>query len=304
MASTYLKLFGVVFFWGGTFVAGRWLAGSVSPYASAFFRFAVASLLLLALTWKTEKRLPRVNGRQLLVLAALGASGICAYNLFFFNGLALISAGRASLIIALNPVFITLLASVVHREPLPWSRGLGILLSVTGAIVVITRGHPAQILAGNVGRGELLIFGCVLSWTLYSVIGQTAMRGLSPLTAVCYSSLAGTVLLAIPAALHGAFREGLRIPPMGWISIGYLGLFGTVIGFYWYFQAIATIGPSRAGVFINFVPVNALLLSSLVLKEPLTASLLVGAPLVITGSWLANATGFRKNPSTPCKPTT
>ena len=74
-----------------------------------------------------------------------------------------------------------------------------------------------------------------------------------------------------------------------WCSIGYLGLFGTVVGFLWYFEGIQTIGPSRAAVFINFVPVNGVLLATLLLGEPLDISLLGGGLLVVLGAYLANA---------------
>ena len=288
MIYTYLRLFMVAFFWGGTFVAGRSLAGSVDPVSAAFFRFSIASVLLLAITWQREK-LPRISLQQLLVVTTLGATGIFAYNLFFFNGLTLIAAGRASLIIALNPVFITISSAFIHKEPLPARRIVGILLSVSGAIIVITRGTPWTIFAGGIGRGELLIFGCVLSWTLYSVIGKTAMRGLSPLVAVCYSSVAGTLLLLVIAIPNGSFAAALNYSPAAWLSIAYLGLFGTVVGFLWYFQGIKAIGASRAAVFINFVPVNGVLLATLLLGEPLTLSLLAGGALVVTGSYLANA---------------
>ncbi len=288
MSLTYLKLFAVAFFWGGTFVAGRYLGGIVQPYSSAFFRFAIASCCLLLILRRREGGLPRLAPRQLLTVVVLGATGIFGYNLFFFNGLTLIGAGRAALIIALNPVGITLAAALIHKEPLPPLRLLGILLSVCGAGWVITRGHPAAILAGGVGRGELFLFGCVLCWTLYSVLGKTAMRGLSPLAAVTWSALAGTALLAVPAALHGSFAEALRIPFLGWLSIAYLGVFGTVIGFLWYFEGIRAIGPSRAGVFINFVPVHGVLLATMLLGEPLSLTLVVGGALVVSGSWLAN----------------
>jgi len=128
LTLTYLKLFGVAFFWGGTFVAGRWLAGSVHPYSAAFFRFAIASAFLLLVTWRREGGLPRLTARQMLVVGALGATGIFAYNLFFFNGLSLIAASSAALIIALNPVFITLSSALIHKEPLPLRRMIGILL--------------------------------------------------------------------------------------------------------------------------------------------------------------------------------
>ena len=287
--KTYLKLFAVAFFWGGTFVAGRYLAGSAHPVSAAFFRFAIASVCLCLAVCLAEGRLPGLGIRQALAVAALGLTGVFAYNLFFFNGLAEIGAARAALIIALNPVSITLCSALIYREALPLSRLVGIPLSVFGALVVITRGAPQQILDGGIGRGELLIFGCVLSWTLYSVIGKTAMRGLSPLAAVCWSSIAGTLLLSGPAWLYGSLAEAARFSWDVWFSIGYLGLFGTVVGFLWYFQGIQSIGPSRAAVFINFVPVNGVLLATLLLDEPLDISLLGGGLLVVCGAYLANA---------------
>ncbi len=289
MLKTYLKLFAVAFFWGGTFVAGRFLAGNVQPVSSAFFRFLIASLLLLCAIWRLEGGLPRLRLRQIPGVVALGLTGIFAYNLFFFNGLTLIGAGRAALIIALNPVAITLCSALIYREALPLSRIIGIPLSVVGALVVITRGQPWLIFAGGVGRGELLIFGCVFSWTLYSIIGKNVMRGLSPLAAVCYSSLSGTLLLLIPALMYGSLTEALDFTWSIWLSIGYLGLFGTVIGFLWYFEGIQQIGPSRAAVFINFVPVNGVLLATLLLGESLNLSLLVGGALVVVGAYLANS---------------
>ena len=293
MISTYLRLYLVAFFWGGTFVAGRSLSGVVDPVSAAFFRFAIASLLLLAITIKRES-LPRINSKQLLVVLCLGASGIFAYNLFFFNGLTLIAASRASLIIALNPVFISLASVLLYRDPLPKRRLIGILLSVTGAVIVITQGQPLTVFESGIGRGELLIFGCVLSWTLYSVIGKTAMKGLSPLVSVCYSSIAGTLLLLFVALRKGDLAAAINYPLTAQISLLYLGMFGTVIGFLWYFQGIQAIGPSRAAVFINFVPVNAVLLATLILGEPLSLSLITGGALVISGSYLANSMPQRR----------
>jgi len=69
---------------------------------------------------------------------------------------------------------------LIFKEPLQTHRAIGILHSLCGAILVITRGDPMIIFAGGIGRGELLIFGCVLAWTLYSVFGKTAMKILTP----------------------------------------------------------------------------------------------------------------------------
>lgn len=288
MIDTYIRLFLVACFWGGASVAGRTLAGVVPPVQASFFRFAFASLLLLWITRRKEG-LPRITAQQLIVITALGATGILAFNLFFFSGLTLIGAGRASLIMALNPVFITLASALIHKEALSSKRGFAALLSITGAVIVITRGHPLSIFQGGIGRGELLIFGCVLSWTLYSVIGKSAMRGLSPLAAVCYSSVAGTLLLFVITLLCGDVGSALDYPSASWWAIIYLGLFATVVAFLWYFQGIQRIGPSRASVFINFVPVSGVLLAAVILGEPLTQSVLIGGLLVVAGSYLANS---------------
>jgi drug/metabolite transporter (DMT)-like permease len=75
-----------------------------------------------------------------------------------------------------------------------------------------------------------------------------------------------------------------------WLSICYLGIFGTVVGFVWYYQGVERIGPTKAGLFINFVPIFAILFSFLILKEEITISLAAGAVLVISGVYLTNKT--------------
>ena len=91
-----------------------------------------------------------------------------------------------------------------------------------------------------------------------------------------------------------ALREGMLGDLAGysrvdWLGLAYLGVFGTVVGFTWFYQGMRVIGPVRASQFINFVPVFAIILAFLILKEPLTRSLIVGTALVITGVYLANA---------------
>mgnify|MGYP000288919529 FL=1 len=73
-----------------------------------------------------------------------------------------------------------------------------------------------------------------------------------------------------------------------WFSLFYLGVFGTVLGFVWYYEGIKKIGPSKASLFINFVPISAILLAFLFLDEPLTISLLAGAAMVSLGGYLTN----------------
>jgi drug/metabolite transporter (DMT)-like permease len=290
--ATYAKLLLMALFWGGTFIAGRVLAQSVGPYSGAFLRFAVASVCLAAVMLKMERGVARPSGRHLAVLFVMGMTGIFAYNVLFLKGLKLIEAGRASAIIANNPVFIALVAALLFGERLNLLKVAGILISVTGAVTVITHGAPSSLLSGAFGWGEVFILGCVASWVAYSLLGKTVMSRLSPLAAVTFSSLAGTACLFPPAVFEGLLTAA-PYPLAAWASIVYLGLFGTVLGFVWYYQGIQRIGPVRAGLFINFVPIFAVLLSVLFLEEPLTLSLLLGVVLVSTGVCLTTLGAHR-----------
>ena len=286
--TIYLKLLLMALFWGGTFIAGRLLVGEVQPFAAAFLRFTIATIVLLIITLRSYKKLPSVPRDQWLPLLLLGLSGVFAYNLFFFRGLQLIEAGRAAVIIANNPIVIAIFAALLFGEKLNLLKIVGILLSVCGAIVVITQGHPTTILHSGIGKGELYIFGCVISWVIYSLVGRAAMRSLSPLTAVTYSALIGALLLFPAACLEGMLTQITDYSRTAWLSLLYLGLCGTVLGFVWYYQGIQRIGSTRAGQFINFVPICAIFLSAWLLDEPLTASLLGGVLLVSSGVYLTN----------------
>lgn len=264
------------------------MAKDVGPFAASFLRFAIASVFLLFITWRVDGKLPAIKKAQIIPIILLGMTGVFAYNVLFFKGLKIIEAGRASLIIANNPIFITLFASYFFKEKLNPIKVTGIIISVIGAIIVISRGNFIELLNGNVGWGELYIFCCVLTWVAYTLIGKAVMTDLSPLVSVSYSSAVGAVALFVPAYFEGMMRDLVHYSTADWFGIFYLGFFGTVLGFVWYYQGIKIIGPMKASQFINFVPISAVLLAFFMLGESITLSLLVGTIFVISGVYLTN----------------
>ena len=294
----YVKLILTTMFWGGTFVAGKVAAQNVGAFSIGFLRFAIASTLLLVLTRKTKGEFPAIRKSQFIPVLLLGLIGIFAYNVMFYKGLKIIEASRAALIIATCPIFITIFSVLFMKEKITAIKTLGIAISVCGAAVVVSKGDVRPALAGGLGRGELYIFLCVLCWTIYSLIGKGVMREISPLTAVSYSSVVGAVALFIPACFEGLLGNLAYQSARDWLCISYLGIFGTVIGFVWYYQGVERLGPTRAGLFINFVPVFGIMCAFLILHEQITFSLAVGAVLVISGVYLTNRNA-KNNPPPP-----
>ncbi|MBW2240261.1 MAG: EamA family transporter [Deltaproteobacteria bacterium] len=264
----YIKLLLTALLWGGTFIAGRVVAEDVGPFSAAFFRFFIASIFLVLFTYRIEGKLPMPGKRQMIPVFLLGMTGVFSYNVFFFKGLKLINAGRAAIIIAGNPILITLLSAYFFKEKLNMVKGAGIIISVIGAVIVISKGSLSEIVNG--------------------LIGKAVMNALSPLASVTYSSVIGTVLLFFPAFFEGMFKDYSSYTNMAWLSIFYLGFFGTVIGFVWYYEGIKKIGAMRASLFINFVPICAVVQAFFILDEPITLSLLIGTVLVCSGVYLTN----------------
>ncbi|RJP82478.1 MAG: EamA family transporter [Desulfobacteraceae bacterium] len=291
----FMKLLITAFFWGGTFVAGRILAGHIGPFSAAFLRFVVASGVLLLIMRNVEGKFPRIRPRQIFSVILLGLTGIFLYNVCFFYGLKIIPAGRAALIIATNPIAISLFSALLFQEKLTPLKIIGILLSTTGAVIVISKGNLSTVFSHGLGWGEVFIFGCVLSWTAFSLIGKTVITHLSPLVTITYASVAGMACLFIPALTEGMIHSIPSFTVLDWFCIVYLGLFGTAVGFVWYYQGIKQVGPITAGQFINFVPVSAVLLAFLILDEPVTLSLLIGAGFIISGVYLMNAAVSLRN---------
>ena len=287
--SVYVRLALVAVAWGGTFIAGRSLAG-VAPMFSACLRFVLASAALSLFLLLSGKGFKRVNARQALVVTLLGFCGIFSYSFFFFSGLQYISASRAALIVALNPAVMTLIAYLFYRERVTALKVLGIVLCFCGVALVVGGGDAQGAAGGRGWLGEALIGGCVLSWSAYSVFCKTVVRQLGPLHTVTYSIYAGTVMLVCYAAATGVLRMDAvwRFSMAEITSLFYLGVIGSAVAYIWYYEGIKQIGVARASVFIALNPLSAVLFGAALLGEQMTLATLVGGVLIIGGIVVEN----------------
>ncbi|XLZ68794.1 DMT family transporter [Massilia sp. SR12] len=287
----YLKLIACTLIWGGTFIAGHIVSNALPPLTAAAIRFSIAGALLLVLAWQREGGLPRLSLQQLGATAALGLSGIFLYNFCFFSALGQMEASRSALFIAINPIVTALAAAAVLGERLNWRKWAGIGIAFVGATVLITRGEPLAALhdiSQSIGVGELMMLGAVTCWAAYTLVGRSALKGLSPIAATTYASLWGLGFLLLAAA-----RE---LPNVGWTTLGwqvwasvsYLGAFGTVVAFVWWYEGVKALGPARTAVFNNLVPVFGVSLAAVVLGEQVLASMVAGGVLVAAGVTITN----------------
>lgn len=282
----YLKLSLMAVFWSGVFPAINIVLKSMGLFTSVFLRFSAAAVLLLLLLWLRERRLPRLSPRELVLVIGLGLLGISIYNSLFTAGLGLVEASRAALIVPTNPAFTALFAALLLKERLGGTRAAGVALCVMGALWVLAKGDLRSFASLEFGLGELLLVLCIFIWSAYTLLGRVALSTLSPLALTAYVMAAGSLPLAVPAWLEHASLA--QVTWQGWAAFTYLVVFGTVIAFLWFYEGVKALGAARASQFINLVPPLAVTEAVLILGEPLTPALFVGAALVVAGLYLTN----------------
>ena len=288
MLLSYIKLALGPILWGGALVAGRVVSADLPPLTITWVRFALVSIMLLPVVRLRDGRLPRPSGSDLLVLLMLSVTGVVMFNLFLFSGLRTVTAVRSSVILSLSPSVVALVMVTLFRERAGWNTVIGIMVAFVGAVVTITNGDPARVLAGGISIGDLFLLGCVLSWSAYTIIARYAMRNLASLTVLAYSSVIGTLLLTPVAARADVVTEFAAATLATWLSFAYLVFGAAGLAYLMYYEGIREVGPNRAAVFINLEPVTAILLGVGLLGEGLSAPLLIGAALVILGLYLVN----------------
>jgi len=133
-----------------------------------------------------------------------------------------------------------------------------------------------------------MMLGAASCWAAYTLVGRAALKGLSPIAATTYASLWGLGFLLITASRELPHVAWASLGWQVWASVTYLGAFGTVVAFVWWYEGVKALGPARTAVFNNLVPVFGVSLAALMLGEQVMASMIAGGLLVATGVTITN----------------
>lgn len=273
--------------WGGSIVFQKVALSSFSPVETSVLRGVGALVILIPLWWWQEGGTVEWSAKDWQVLALLGLAVLGNHLLTLF-GLRYIAAGAAGVIIGASPVITAFLSSLIVQD-VPFRAVVGgCALSFAG--VALVSGSGGGLAGERPIVGGLLVVLALMSWALYTVGSRRIMERFSPLT-VNWTTLLVSVLVQIPLLKFDqkASITGLgTIPLAGWLSLGYLIVFATAIGQQAWLYGVKGVGPSRAGVFVNLIPVSALTLSAIVLGERIGSREIVGIGLIFLGVWWVN----------------
>lgn len=280
--------------WGGSVVGQKWALGSFSPVETSVLRGLGALCILMPLWMWREGKAVQFTGRDLGIFALLGL-GVLGNHLGVLFGLRYIGAAEAGIIIGASPAITALLSSILIRDVPFRLVAPGCAVSFAG-VALVSGGETAGVRGDQPILGGFLVVFALVSWALYSIGGRRTMERFSPLT-VNWTTLLISIVMQIPLLWKDqkAIAAGIGSVPLdGWLAVLYLIVFATALGQQAWLYGVHGIGPARAGIFTNLIPVSALILSVLILGEPIGLREVGGIVLILAGVWLVNWISTRR----------
>ena len=278
----------MTFIWGTNFSIVKPAFREIDPQAFNAVRMVLASAVFVAIMkivprwtrsdifWTPEP----ITRRDWLAIAGLGIVGHFFYQYFFIGGLALTSVANSSLMLAATPVVIAILSAALGYDrvaPLHW---VGAALSLTGIYIVV--GHGMSLGAQSL-RGDLMMFGSVACWAIYTLGSRPLMERHSPVGVTGLSMAIGTVLY-VPVMLPRMIAtDWAQVSSRTWMALIYSALFALCVAYTIWYVAVRSIGSARTSVYSNIVPIVAMLTAVVFLGERLTGARLLGAACVLIG---------------------
>ena len=282
LRSPVLALTLAALFWAGNFVVARAVRDDIDPVLVTFVRWFLALLIFMPFVWHDVRRsLPAIR-REWRLVAALGFTGLALFHPLVFLAVRYTTATNALITLSLVPVAIMLGASLLSRTRPSFHQMGGTVISLVGAVVLVTQGDIASIIAAGANVGDLVMLVAVVVWAVYSLLLRRRPADLSPTV-----TLVASIVPALPVLLGFTLIAGPAVavtvsPPLV-LAIVYIAVFATVLSFMFWSYGVAELGPSRAGQFVHLMPVFGAVLAFVFLDEPPSTAQLIGAGLVLAG---------------------
>jgi drug/metabolite transporter (DMT)-like permease len=283
----YLLLCFTALFWAGNAIVGRHAAGHIPPVTLSFLRWGLAFLIILPIAWKHLRRDWEMIRANLGKMIFLSLTGIAAFNTMQYWALEYTEALNTLLLQSAAPLFVAMWSLVVFGVRLRPAQALGILVSLTGVLVILLHGDLTALGGIAFNKGDIIFTVALAIFGLYSVMSlkRPPIHGLSfgAFTFGC-----GAACL-IPLLIFELFsRPLMRLDTANLLSLFYVAVFPSTLAYLCFNRGVRLIGANRAAPFFHVVPVFGSVMAIVFLGEQLQPFHVIGFALVLTGVIVAS----------------
>jgi drug/metabolite transporter (DMT)-like permease len=294
--------------WGTAYVAAKYALRALGPFTAATGRFVLGAGLLWPLLALPATRRPgdspgqvtrRIDRRDRFLVVAIGLFQVTFYFALQYVGMRYTTAANTALIVNTRPVFVALLSAVWLHEGLGRRKLAGILMAFLG-VVILTLGQGGTAFGFSAGRalGDLLILLNAVSGAIAIILLKRMLGHYTPLLTAAYTTTAGALGLSVLAIIEMARGTAAVAWPGGslssWLAVIFMAVFNTVIPYLLWYSALSELSTTETTVFLYITPLVSVLLSAVLLDEPLGIGLLIGGALILAGAYRTVSTGQAK----------
>jgi len=277
-----------VLFWAINTVIAKGAISQIQPMALSFFRWLVALIFIFPFAFKGLKRDINAIRENLGSLVVLSITSVAIYNSVLYMGARYTSATNIALVVAAMPAMTLTFAWMILRHRPKMRQTLGIMVSLGGVVVIISKGSFARFATFHFNPGDLLILVSIASWSLYSVLLKKKGIPISPISFLTMTIILGTLCI-LPFYIGEYFLyKGFEVNwTIVWMFI-YLGICPSILSYFCWNYGVNTVGSATASVFMYLIPVFTSAIAYFFLGERLFVYHLAGGLLIFCGLILSS----------------
>jgi drug/metabolite transporter (DMT)-like permease len=287
--KAYSMLIICAFLWSGNFIVGKFATlYDVPPLTLNFFRWLIVWIILIPFTFRDILKNIKIIKKIFYPILLMSVTSISVFNSVVYYSLSFTQVLNGALMISIIPVLIIFISFIFKTEKINFSQILGLIFSITGVIIIITRSDFNKLINLDLNKGDLWLLVAMLSWAIYSTMLRTHKTGLKYLSFMSVIVSIGLIFL-FPQFLFEFYNHQLikfNIPVF--LITSYVVLFAGLGSYILWNKAVVIVGPNKAGIFLHLMPVFSSVMAIFLLNEKLMNFHIIGATIIVIGIYLSS----------------
>ena len=280
--------------WAGNTVAGRMSTGEISPMVVVFLRWFIISIfLILFLNKKLILSFNLISGK-LVWLCLMGSLGLTGFNALFYIAAQNTTAINLGIIQGIMPAIILVGSVIMFKEAVNFTKVTGLIIAFFGVLVVVSQGDYERVILLSFNYGDLVML-CACFFYSGFTLGLKNKPVIDPIVLMTYFSLSA-LIFSIPLLITEYYLGLIQVPATStaWLTILYIAFVPSFLAQIFFIRGVELVGASKAGLFINFLPIFAAILGVLLLGERLYVYHLISLFIVLLGVYLFMVIGDKE----------
>ena len=287
--SAYLFLVLATFCWSGNFIVGKFATVyEIPPLTLNVFRWISVWFILIPFTYKEIfKNLPYIK-KNWFVISFMGVITISTFNSVVYFALNYTQVINAVLMLSAIPAATIVLSSLMKIEETNIFQLFGLVLSIIGIGSIISNGDIQKIISLDFNKGDMWMLVCVITWSLYSTLLKKNNFKFSQFTLIQLMVSVGILFLIPQFFYEKSIGLELNLDKNFFLILIYVAIFPAIAAYYFWQKGIEIIGPNRASMFIQLMPLFSAVMAIIIFKEKFELYHFVGAIFILSGIYLSN----------------